>query len=132
MQGMKLVFRLTPAQQSSLDTLLRQQLDPASANYHRWLTPEQYADRFGLSVTELGGLFGVTRQAAGLWLAGGPPVPTQETTPSSTRIDPLGSSVPASSMVTTASHSEMRSLLMRSHLEAVSRISDVDIGKHRR
>jgi len=28
---------------------------------------------FGLSVTELGGLFGVTRQAAGLWLAGGPP-----------------------------------------------------------
>ncbi|MEI6448494.1 MAG: hypothetical protein WCP98_00920 [Actinomycetes bacterium] len=28
---------------------------------------------FGLSVTELGGLFGVTRQAAGLWLADGPP-----------------------------------------------------------
>ena len=28
---------------------------------------------FGLSVTELGGLFGVTRQAAGLWLGGGVP-----------------------------------------------------------
>jgi len=28
---------------------------------------------FGLSVTELGALFGVTRQAAGLWLADGPP-----------------------------------------------------------
>ena len=28
---------------------------------------------FGLSVTDLGGLFGVTRQAAGLWLADGPP-----------------------------------------------------------
>jgi hypothetical protein len=28
---------------------------------------------FGLSVTELGGLFAVTRQAAGLWLADGPP-----------------------------------------------------------
>ncbi|HZL69613.1 MAG TPA: S53 family peptidase [Candidatus Limnocylindrales bacterium] len=52
MQGMKLVFRLTPTQQSSLDTLLRQQLDPASANYHRWLTPEQYADRFSLSATD--------------------------------------------------------------------------------
>ena len=28
---------------------------------------------FGLSITELGALFGVTRQAAGLWLAEGPP-----------------------------------------------------------
>ena len=28
---------------------------------------------FGLSITELGALFGVTRQAAGLWLADGPP-----------------------------------------------------------
>jgi hypothetical protein len=28
---------------------------------------------FGLSITELGALFGVTRQAAGLWLSDGPP-----------------------------------------------------------
>ena len=49
MEGMKLVFQLTPEQQSSLDTLLRQQLDPSSPNYHKWLTPEQYADRFGVS-----------------------------------------------------------------------------------
>ena len=49
LQGMKLVFKLTPAQQSSLDQLLEQQQNPASANYHKWLTPEQYADRFGLS-----------------------------------------------------------------------------------
>jgi subtilase family serine protease len=49
MEGMKLVFQLTPEQQSSLDILLRQQLDPSSPNYHKWLTPEQYADRFGVS-----------------------------------------------------------------------------------
>ncbi len=34
---------------------------------------ERIRQVFGLSITELGGLFGVTRQAAGLWLADGPP-----------------------------------------------------------
>lgn len=34
---------------------------------------ERIREVFGLSITELGGLFGVTRQAAGLWLAEGPP-----------------------------------------------------------
>src|SRR5271165_6279858 len=53
MEGMKLVFQLTPEQQSSLDTLLRQQLDPSSPNYHKWLTPEQYADRFGVSPSDI-------------------------------------------------------------------------------
>ncbi|MGB8769596.1 MAG: S53 family peptidase, partial [Candidatus Korobacteraceae bacterium] len=60
MQGMRLVFRLTPAQQSSLDMLLQQQQDRASANYHKWLTPEQYADRFGLSIADI--------QRAAQWL----------------------------------------------------------------
>ena len=49
MEGMKLVFQLTPDQQNSLDNLLRQQLDPSSPNYHQWLTAEQFADRFGVS-----------------------------------------------------------------------------------
>jgi len=49
MEGMKLIFQLTPEQQSSLDTLLQQQLDPSSPNYHKWLTPEEYAERFGVS-----------------------------------------------------------------------------------
>ena len=35
-------------QQKALDKLLADQQDPASPNYHKWLTPEQYADRFGL------------------------------------------------------------------------------------
>ena len=34
---------------------------------------ERIREVFGVSITELGGLFGVTRQAAGLWLADGPP-----------------------------------------------------------
>src|SRR5215469_10584002 len=33
----------TPAQQASLKQLLAQQQDPKSPNYHKWLTPEQFA-----------------------------------------------------------------------------------------
>ena len=53
MEGMKLVFRLTPEQQSRLDTLLKQQLDPSSQNFHKWLTPEEYAIQFGISVGDM-------------------------------------------------------------------------------
>jgi uncharacterized protein (TIGR03437 family) len=34
-------------------SLLRDQQDPASARYHKWLTPEQYADQFGTSQADL-------------------------------------------------------------------------------
>src|SRR5271165_750906 len=62
LEGMKLVFQLTPAQRSSLDTLLRQQLDPSSPNYHRWLTPEQYGERFGVSASDMSRAAGWLRQ----------------------------------------------------------------------
>jgi hypothetical protein len=39
----------TSAQQNALTQLLAQQQDRSSPNFHKWLTPEQYADRFGLS-----------------------------------------------------------------------------------
>jgi subtilase family serine protease len=39
----------SPSQQAALDKLLAEQQDPASPNYHNWLTPEQFADRFGMS-----------------------------------------------------------------------------------
>ena len=39
----------TGAQQAALEKLLVDQQDPASPDYHRWLTPEEYGDRFGLS-----------------------------------------------------------------------------------
>jgi subtilase family serine protease len=39
----------SPSQQSALENLLAEQQDPASGNYHKWLSPEQFADRFGMS-----------------------------------------------------------------------------------
>ena len=43
----------TAAQQKAINRLLAQQQDRRSANYHKWLTPEQYADRFGLSQNDM-------------------------------------------------------------------------------
>src|ERR1700751_319603 len=48
-----LMFRLSADQQRDFDELGVQQNDPTSVNYHRWLTPEEYADRFGLTANDL-------------------------------------------------------------------------------
>jgi subtilase family serine protease len=48
-----LIPRKTPVQQSALERLLEEQQDSSSPNYHRWLTPERYADRFGVSPNDL-------------------------------------------------------------------------------
>jgi uncharacterized protein (TIGR03437 family) len=42
----------TAAQQTDLARLLIEQQNPGSPNYHHWLTPEQYADRFGVSTQD--------------------------------------------------------------------------------
>ncbi|MEO8597703.1 MAG: protease pro-enzyme activation domain-containing protein [Candidatus Solibacter sp.] len=39
--------------QASLENFLYEQQMPASPNYHRWLTPEEFGDRFGLSSGDL-------------------------------------------------------------------------------
>jgi uncharacterized protein (TIGR03437 family) len=44
-----LLFRPAP----SIDAFLAQQQLPGSPNYHKWLTPEQFGDRFGLSANDL-------------------------------------------------------------------------------
>jgi len=44
-----MTFKVTPAQQADLDALLEAQQQRGSPDYHRWLTPEQYGSRFGLS-----------------------------------------------------------------------------------
>lgn len=54
LSGVALTFRLSVAQQSDLQELLREQQDRSSPNYHKWLTPEQYARRFGMSPNDLG------------------------------------------------------------------------------
>jgi len=48
-----LFFNRTAAQQAQLDELLRAQQDPASAHYHQWLTPQEFADRFGVSESDI-------------------------------------------------------------------------------
>ncbi len=53
MTGVALTFRLSAAQQADLQELLREQQDRLSPNYHRWLTPEQYATRFGMTNSDL-------------------------------------------------------------------------------
>jgi len=50
---MTLLLAPSPSQQKALDQLLVQQQDPKSPNYHKWLTPAQFADRFGLSRNDL-------------------------------------------------------------------------------
>ena len=49
-----LLFRQSPQQQADLDRLLTAQQDPSSADYHRWLSPEEYAERFGASPDDIG------------------------------------------------------------------------------
>ena len=57
-----LILRRSPQQEADLQSFLRSVQDPASANFHAWLTPEQFGVRFGPSDDDL-----VTLQA---WLRG--------------------------------------------------------------
>jgi len=52
--GITLILKPSPDQAGDLEKLLHQQRDPSSPNYRAWLTPEQYAGRFGLSSDDLG------------------------------------------------------------------------------
>ena len=54
--GMTLVLKKSPAQQADLEKLLADQQDASSPDYHRWLTPQQYADRFGVSRADMAGI----------------------------------------------------------------------------
>src|SRR4051812_16249668 len=46
-----LMTKMSAGQQTELDRLLADQQNPSSARYHKWLTPEEYGDRFGLSAS---------------------------------------------------------------------------------
>jgi uncharacterized protein (TIGR03437 family) len=55
--GMRLNYvtvftKRTPTQQADLDGLLSDQQNPSSPLFHKWLTPEEFADRFGLSAND--------------------------------------------------------------------------------
>lgn len=49
-----MALKSSESQSAALDRLLEAQQDPASPEYRKWLTPEQYADRFGLTANDMG------------------------------------------------------------------------------
>ncbi len=51
--GMTIVFNRSAAQQADLDSLLAAQQDVTSPLYHQWLTPDQFAARFGVADADL-------------------------------------------------------------------------------
>ncbi len=53
MYGVTLAFKLSSAAQQDLDVLLTQLQDRKSANYHKFLTVAEYADRFGMSQRDI-------------------------------------------------------------------------------
>ena len=58
LSNIKMSFKSTPEQQAALDQLLASQQDPSSANYHQWLTPEEFGDRFGLNKSDIARISG--------------------------------------------------------------------------
>jgi subtilase family serine protease len=53
LSGISLVFSRTPAQQADLDALITAQQTPSSPLYHQWLTPDQFAARFGVADADI-------------------------------------------------------------------------------
>ncbi|HET7102741.1 MAG TPA: protease pro-enzyme activation domain-containing protein, partial [Terracidiphilus sp.] len=51
--GITMVFNRSAAQQADLNQLLADQQNPASPLFHKWLTPEQFAARFGMAQSDL-------------------------------------------------------------------------------
>lgn len=53
LDGMLLMLKRSDAQEAALRTLLAEQQNSKSANYHKWLTPAEFGARFGLSDSDL-------------------------------------------------------------------------------
>lgn len=51
--GMVLVLQPSPQQQQALATLMKQQQQVGSPEYHKWLTPQQFGEQFGISQDDL-------------------------------------------------------------------------------
>ena len=61
LRHLSLVFALSPAQRAERDALLADLERPGSPSYHHWITPEEYAQRFGARPDDL--------DRASAWLA---------------------------------------------------------------
>jgi hypothetical protein len=53
LEGMSISFTRTPSQEADLQALIQAQQTPGSAQYHQWLTPEQFGARFGLADADI-------------------------------------------------------------------------------
>ena len=53
LDGMTMVLARSPEQESAFENFLAEQQNPASPNYHRWLTPAEVGERFGLSELDI-------------------------------------------------------------------------------
>jgi len=53
LNGMSIMFSRSAAQQADLEALIAAQQDPASPLYHQWLSPEQFAARFGMAQSDI-------------------------------------------------------------------------------
>jgi hypothetical protein len=53
MRSITLVLKPSPAQQSALEQLLADQQNHSSPSYHKWLTPEEYGDKFSLTPADI-------------------------------------------------------------------------------
>ena len=51
--GISLVLKRSDAQEADLQTLIAAQLDPSSPQYRQWLTPEEFAARFGVADADI-------------------------------------------------------------------------------
>jgi subtilase family serine protease len=51
--GMTIAFNLSAAQKADLEALMAAQKNPASPLFHQWITPDQYAARFGMAQADL-------------------------------------------------------------------------------
>ncbi len=53
LQGMSIMFNRSEAQRADLEGLIAAQQNPTSPLYHQWLTPDQFAARFGMAQSDL-------------------------------------------------------------------------------
>jgi subtilase family serine protease len=53
MERMLLILKRSPEQESALGKLLDEQLDQTSLNFHKWLTPDEFGQKFGPSSEDI-------------------------------------------------------------------------------
>ncbi|MGP8254011.1 MAG: Ig-like domain repeat protein [Terracidiphilus sp.] len=58
---MVLLTQRSAAQEADLEQLLQQQQDPSSPQYHQWLTPTEFGERFGPSANDMAKIAGWLR-----------------------------------------------------------------------